>query len=70
MLNSHHNLRSERTSEELTKVDPEEYGYPRKKFDDNVGAESNKEKLPSPEKVIWRLPSERKEEVYVQKGIT
>lgn len=52
------------------KSGPRKIWVPKKKFDDNAGAESNKEKLPSPEKVIWRLPSERKEEVYVQKGIT
>lgn len=52
------------------KSGPRKIWVPKKKFVDNAGVNSNKEKLPSPEKVIWRMPSERKEEVNMQKGIT
>ena len=49
---------------------PRKVWVPKKKFIDDAGVNSSKEKPPSPEKVLWKLPSDRKEEVNVQKGIT
>ena len=52
------------------KSGPRRVWVPKKKCVDDAGVNSIKEKPPSPEKVLWKLPSDRKEEVNVQKGIT
>lgn len=49
---------------------PRKVWVPKKKIVDDAGVYQSKEKPPSSEKVLWKLPSDRKEEVNVQKGIT
>lgn len=49
---------------------PRKVWVPKKNIVDDAGTDQYKEKLPSPEKVKWRLPSKNGKEVYVQKGVT
>lgn len=59
-----------KNARKTNKSGPRKVWVPKKKCVDDAGVNSIKEKPHSPEKVLWKLPSERNEEVYVQKGIT
>lgn len=52
------------------KSGPRKVWVPKKMIIVDADAVQYKEKPPSPEKVKWRLPSNKGKEVYVQKGVT